>query len=200
MRRAYLRSFVLFWNLLLRLNYSSVYLLVPLKHTLTDLTISTNPRIDNDAVPALMLLSKLAFLSILDTNITMTGLRQMANIVISEKRVVDIEIPLECEAYIDRTISYRSVGYFIHTDRLLEMDKKYAVDLPPPLASSPTACATMAVAALKRNLREHAQHNSAISAVGTRKEMADRLEMILIDRKKDLVVRDLLGPQDESDE
>lgn len=78
-----------------------IYLLVSLKRTLTHLSIATNPDIDDDAVPALLLLSKLSMLSILDTSIGMVGLRRLAYTIDSEQRVIDIEITEVCETYVD---------------------------------------------------------------------------------------------------
>lgn len=81
----------------------SIFLLTPLKYTLTELSVATNPYIDDDAIPAITLLAKLTFLSILDTSIEMPGLRRLANTIDKEQRVVDIEIPETCETYIDST-------------------------------------------------------------------------------------------------
>lgn len=75
--------------------------MVPLKRTLTQLSIATNPEIDDDAIPAVLLLSKLSFISILDTNIDMPGIRRLAKTIYDEDRIVDIEIPSACERYID---------------------------------------------------------------------------------------------------
>jgi hypothetical protein len=82
-----------------RLN--SVFLLLPLKRSLTQLCIAINPQITDDAVPALLLLYKLTFLSILDTSINMPGLRRLARTIYDEDRVIDIEIPIVCEQYVD---------------------------------------------------------------------------------------------------
>ncbi|KIJ94986.1 hypothetical protein K443DRAFT_109529, partial [Laccaria amethystina LaAM-08-1] len=60
----------------------AVYLLIPLKRTLTQLTLATNPDIDN-------------------TSIDMNGLRTLAKRVDEEGWVVDIEVPWGCEVYID---------------------------------------------------------------------------------------------------
>lgn len=80
-----------------------MFLLVPLKRSLTQLSLAINPYIDDDAVPALLLLSNLTFLSILDTSIEMPGLRRLANTISAEERGIAIEIPSVCEHYIDST-------------------------------------------------------------------------------------------------
>jgi hypothetical protein len=78
-----------------------VFLLTALKRSLIQLSIATNPDIDNHAVPALLLLSKLSFLSIFDTSIEMEGLRRLSKTIYDEGRVIEIEIPTPCEQYVD---------------------------------------------------------------------------------------------------
>jgi hypothetical protein len=80
---------------------NSVFLLIALKRSLTQLCIALNPLITDDAVPAFLLLHKLTFLSILDTAINMPGLRRLARTIHDEDRVIDIEIPTVCELYVD---------------------------------------------------------------------------------------------------
>ena len=70
----------------------SVYLLIPLKCSLTQLTLATNPGIDSTSVPAICFLSKLCYLSIADTSIDMNGLKTLAKRVDEEGWVVDIEV------------------------------------------------------------------------------------------------------------
>lgn len=77
--------------------------MVSLKRTLTQLSLAKNPNIDNEAVPAILLLSKLSFLSIFDTSIEMIGLRRLAETIFEDNRAMDVEIPFICEAYIDST-------------------------------------------------------------------------------------------------
>ncbi len=81
-------------------HFISIFLLVPLKSTLTRLSLSTNPDIDNDAVPALLLLHRLSVLSLLDTAIDMEGFRRIAEVVHRDHRVVRIKFPFTCEYYI----------------------------------------------------------------------------------------------------
>ena len=77
--------------------------MVSLKRTLTQLSLAKNPNIDNEAVPAILLLLKLSFLSIFDTSIEMIGLRRLAETIFEDNRAMDVEIPFICEAYIDST-------------------------------------------------------------------------------------------------
>ena len=92
-------------SLKIYLTFNSVFLLVPLKLSLTRLSLAANPNIDNDAVPALLLFSKLVFLSILDTSIDIHGLRRVAQDIRNHGRVMDIEIPRVCEEYIDSKLT-----------------------------------------------------------------------------------------------
>lgn len=73
---------------------------MPLKRSLTRLCLSANPDIDNDCVPAIILLSKLQFLSLFGTSVDMVGLRRLAEVINKDARNIDIEIPLSCEVYV----------------------------------------------------------------------------------------------------
>ncbi|KAJ7266568.1 hypothetical protein C8J57DRAFT_1068466 [Mycena rebaudengoi] len=152
----------------------AVYLLLPLKRSLCQLSIATNPHIDDDAVPALLLLSKLSFLTILDTSIHMPGVRRLAQTIFDDRRVIDIEIPSECERYIDNIAT------------------QYLVDPAPPLIATAAVVPELSAAALKRNLAAHAAHNPAVLAVGSKPELVERLTRILETRKMDLLVRAML--------
>ncbi|TEB31514.1 hypothetical protein FA13DRAFT_1687767 [Coprinellus micaceus] len=155
----------------------AVYLLVPLKRTLKRLSLSVNPDVTSESVPAMLLLENLEFLSILDTGVDMVGLRLIAKTIYEESRTIDIEIPYACETYIDS----------LHT--------MYLVDIQPPLVSDPAACASLPSAILKQNLVAHAERNPAIMTSGSKGELLARLQDILTNREMDLVVAQmLLGP------
>ncbi|KIY68015.1 hypothetical protein CYLTODRAFT_352175 [Cylindrobasidium torrendii FP15055 ss-10] len=161
----------------------AVYSLTSLKRTLTHLNLATNPHIDNDAIPALLILKKLSFFSILDTGVDVVGLRRLARVIHDEERIVDVEIPDEGERYLN----------CIHS--------KYLVKIQPPLISRPGMCAQASAAALKRNLQAHAEVNPVILAAGTKAEMRDRLEGILKTREADLVLYEMvLGSVKEEEE
>lgn len=148
----------------------AVYIITSLKRTLTHLSVATNPDIDNDAIPALLLLSRLSFLSIQDTSIDMPGLRRLAEVINHERRIIDIEIPGACEHYIDN------------------LHEKYLLDIQPPLIHRASLCSQLSAAALKRNLLAHAMCNPTILAAGTKAEMKERLEGILKVREMDILV------------
>src|ERR1700722_14460475 len=80
-----------------------IFLLTSLKHTLIQLSVAFNPLIDNEAIPALLALLNLSFLSILDTSVDMLGLRRLVRTIHEEDRMIDIQIPTICEDYIDST-------------------------------------------------------------------------------------------------
>ncbi|KAF7965926.1 hypothetical protein HWV62_14438 [Athelia sp. TMB] len=152
----------------------AMFLLVPLKRSLLDLTVAGNPRIDDNAIPPIMSLNRISYLSIVDTAIGMEGLRMLARTIHSEDRAIEIAIPVLCEFYIDN------------------MDSKYMIEPKAPLIVDPTACAALSVAALKRNLSGHAAFNPDIVSSGTKLELVERLKKILETRQIDMVIRDML--------
>ncbi|KAJ6489068.1 hypothetical protein C8R45DRAFT_901995 [Mycena sanguinolenta] len=158
----------------------AVFNLVALKRSLTQLSLATNPHIDDDAIPAIIVLSKLSFLTILDTAIDMPGIRRLAQTIFDEQRVIDIEVPSAAERYIDNLAS------------------QYLLSIQPPLIANPDIVPELSAAALKRNLAAHAARNSSIVAAGTKQEMAARLTGLLTMRKADLLVREMLCSGDEA--
>ena len=66
--------------------------------------IAYNEGIDDDAVPALLILGKLQYLSLLDTNITMSGVRRLASALDNTGRFAEVEIPSDCEEYLNSTL------------------------------------------------------------------------------------------------
>ncbi|TRM68547.1 hypothetical protein BD626DRAFT_118050 [Schizophyllum amplum] len=162
----------------------AIYLLVPLKRSLTCLSVAANPDITDDAVPPLILLSKLTYLSICDTNIEMPGLRRFAQVIMDEDRMMEISMPHHCADYVD------------------SMHLKYFLYPTPPLIVNPALCPQLSAAALKRNLAAHAAVNPKIIAAGTKAEMQERLTGILKTRELDVLVKQLLtdGSDDGSDE
>ncbi|KAH7903437.1 hypothetical protein BJ138DRAFT_1131374 [Hygrophoropsis aurantiaca] len=157
----------------------AIFLLASLKNTLTFLDLALNPNIDNDAIPVIMLFSKLSYLSLFGTSIDMSGLRRLAALIHEEHRILDIEIPSECEEYLD-DLHYRCL-----------------LDIEAPLTTEPSAVPLLSDIALMRNLAAHAAVNHSISASGTRTEMTEKLTNILTTRKADLIVRAMFYGDDE---
>ncbi|KIK68771.1 hypothetical protein GYMLUDRAFT_215616 [Collybiopsis luxurians FD-317 M1] len=162
-----------------------VFHLTALRLTLTHLHLSHNPRITDDAVPALGLCinSRLRYLGLVGTSVAMPGLRRMAKLIQREQRIVDVEIPEECERYIDSIPNL----YLLHPQ--------------PPLITSPALCSKLSAAALQRNLEAHAEvtnkscfatgmktNPQKIFTGGTKEEMCERLKELLVRREVDLVV------------
>ena len=104
----------------------------------------------------------------------MQGLRLLAQTIEAESRIIDIEIPSECETYIDC------------------LDTLYLVDVKPPLIADWRLCARLSGAALKRNLMAHANVNSDVSTGGSKMEMKERLEKLLKVREDDMRVRGMI--------
>ena len=168
-----------------------MFLLVPLKRSLLDLTVAGNPRIDDNAIHPIMSLNRISYLSIVGTAIGMEGLRILARTIHSEDRAIEIAIPVLCEFYIDSECK----SLFACTSRILiasDMDSKYMIEPKAPLIVEPTACAALSVAALKRNLSGHAAFNPDIVSSGTKLELVERLKKILETRQIDMVIRDML--------
>jgi hypothetical protein len=162
---------------------------------LTQLSLAKNPNIDNEAVPAILLLSNLSFLSIFDTSIEMIGLRRLAKTIFEDNRTVNVEIPFVCEAYIDSTC----FGWYLYISRAnfrIDIHSQYLAFPLPPLITDPQASAQLSLAALTRNLEAHAACNPSILAAGTRPEMVQRLSEILKIRKLDMLVKDMLSGYD----
>lgn len=82
--------------------HGSVYHLVALRRTLSELDLSLNAAIDDDVAPALLGLHKLTFVSLFDTGVRMPGLRRLA---VSDV-MLSIEAPRECEEYLEGTSRY----------------------------------------------------------------------------------------------
>ncbi|KAK7055930.1 hypothetical protein R3P38DRAFT_2682467 [Favolaschia claudopus] len=157
----------------------AVFNLLALKRSLLQLSIAINPHIDDDAIPAIIMLAKLSFLTILDTAIDMPGIRRLAQTIYDESRIIDIEVPSACEHYVKN------------------LESHYLVDPKPPLIDNPDIVPELSAAALKRNLAAHAVQNSSIVAAGTKPELALRLKTLLQTRKADLLVREMLADGDE---
>ena len=72
-----------------------------LKHKLRHLDLSGNLTINDDAIPALVLLENLQYLSLLGTGVLMPGLRKLAVALKGGERFVDAKIPSMCKDYIN---------------------------------------------------------------------------------------------------
>jgi hypothetical protein len=156
--------------------------------------------VDNDAVPALLVLVNLSFLSILATGITMSGLRRLALAIHQDSRAIDVQIPVACEQYIDSVSSSLPNPLsllFLHFG-FVDMHRYYKVDLQPPLVFDPSVVDDLSMSALKRNLTAHAACNDAIGTSGTKRELAERLKRALSARQIDMLVRGMMCSASET--
>lgn len=62
----------------------------------------------------------------------------------------------------------------------------------PPLITDPTVCADLSAVALRRNLAAHAEYDERIVVGGTKEEMMERLERLLVMREEDMRVREMV--------
>ncbi|TCD67810.1 hypothetical protein EIP91_011938 [Steccherinum ochraceum] len=163
----------------------AIYLLVPLKRTLAELDVAFNPAITDDCIPALLILRKLRFLTLLGTEVGMPGLRKFCAVARSRKQSLELEVPRECEIYVER------------------MGRQYILQPEAPLITDPAAVPTLSIKALKANLSAHAEHNVNILSEGSKPELAERLTKLLEQREQDLAVREVTwrgGEEDETQE
>ncbi|KAJ7058613.1 hypothetical protein C8F01DRAFT_1255760 [Mycena amicta] len=75
------------WLMTLLLNNTGISNEGPVHYLLS---IATTPHIDDEAVSALIMLSKLSFLTILDS-INMPGLRRLSKVINDERRIIRIQ-------------------------------------------------------------------------------------------------------------
>lgn len=83
----------------------SLFYLTPLRRTLTDLDIANNPKINDDAIPAVLVLYKLQYLCFPGTGITMDGVRRLARTLKEQDHDMEVEVPRHCVDYIHSTFS-----------------------------------------------------------------------------------------------
>lgn len=72
------------------------------------------------------------------------------------------------------------------------MRHKYMINPQAPYIVEPSACSSLSVAALKRNLTLHATFNAEIITTGSKPELVARLKGILETRKLDILVREMI--------
>ncbi|TFY69129.1 hypothetical protein EVG20_g3281 [Dentipellis fragilis] len=161
----------------------AIYHIIALCSTLTELLISGNPEIDDDAVPAIILLRGLVRLSLAGTGVTMKGLRRLVLTLCEDDpdRTLDLDIPTECEQY------------------LHELEDQCLLYPRPPFITDPAICEHLTVAALKRNLAEHAARNPEIDVNGSKAQLTLRLRELLQLRKADLLVRETVWKSGEEE-
>ena len=129
----------------------------------------------------------------------MPGLRRLCAAIAQRPYAVELEVPRQCEIYIDSKIGIILYGAHALT-RDVEMGSKYVLHPEAPLISDPNAVSNLTSTALKHNLVAHSQYNPSISVDGTQGEMAERLRTLLETRRADMLVRQVLWKEDKDED
>lgn len=172
--------------------------LVSLRRSLTELYIGANPRVDDDVVTPLLMLSKLSRLSLVDTGVSLQGLRRFAISVDGARRSYPrIHISPEWINYLRSKCRDRSqTGCFFFSERVfLEnagLEKNYQLEVRPPLIDDPSQCRRLSLAALKINLSLQAKCEAVSLETATGAELVSRLETFLLVRRADILLRELV--------
>lgn len=144
-------------------------------------------------------MTKLRFLSLIDTGIGMPGIRRLALHVREAHRRIDMIMPNKCEEYLHSTFSFLPPGLLANWFAS-GLSSQYVIQPEPPLVVDPEACTSLSAASLRRNLAAHAAQNSAIVTGGTKAEMAERLTALLQRREADCAVRAMLWGEDDQND
>ncbi|KAF8521603.1 hypothetical protein BU17DRAFT_87837 [Hysterangium stoloniferum] len=165
-----------------RLVFFRIGHLTSLKHQLTELHTENNPRVTDDCIPSLCLFPLLLLLRIFGTGIQMPGLRKLASSIRSASREVDIDIPKDCETYLN------------------SLHAQYHLHPVAPMITDPLACPHLSLNALKANLAGHAVFNPSIYLSGSKVELIHRLRDILERRQNDRIVKEVVWGHDSSED
>ncbi|EKM57872.1 uncharacterized protein PHACADRAFT_206742 [Phanerochaete carnosa HHB-10118-sp] len=153
----------------------AVFLLLPLKRCLQELDIAYNPDINDDVIVAFDMLSRLSYLKLLGTSITIAGVRRLTTYLRRRGYAMALEVPASCEDY------------------LRQLHLKYISHPGPPLITDPKAAQNLTPTALSRNLAAHAAVNPDIPTKGSKAFLANQLGELLENRRADLYARELIG-------
>ena len=171
-----------------------IFLLIPLKRTLVHFSIGKNPAINDDAIPALIMLKNLKLLILQGTQVDMGGLRRLASSIHSENRKLRIEIPLHCQHYLGRkllVLSRRLIKLLTEHHMVTDIHHHYLLHPVPPLLNKYDRedIWNLQLVELRRNLAAHSAVNRAILTTGNKTEMRLRLSDVLMKRERDLMVK-----------
>ncbi|KAF5359395.1 hypothetical protein D9756_002912 [Leucocoprinus leucothites] len=155
------------------LSNAAIFVLIPLRNTLIRFSISGNPAINNDVIPALMMFLNLKLLVLRGTHIEIEGLRRFAENIHSENRRLKVEIPLHCRYYLDHMRHY----YLLHP--------------APPLLSAydREEIWGLQLVDLRKNLAAHGAVNREVLTTGNKADLRERLGELLLRRKGDMMVK-----------
>jgi hypothetical protein len=173
--------------------------LVSLRRSLTKLYIGANPRVNDHVVTPLLMLSKLSRLSLVDTGVSLQGLRRFAVSVDGAGQAYPrVHVSPEWVNYLggeyrDRTrigcLSFFLKACFVESAGL---EKHYQLEVRPPLIDDPSQCRRLSLAALKVNLSLQARCDTASLETATKAELATRLGGFLLVRRADMLLREFV--------
>ena len=202
--------FFFFRNYPVRFNPSPTRIchLVSLRWSLTELYIGANPRVNDDVVTPLLMLSKLSRLSLVDTGISLQGLRRFAvSVDGTEQAYPRVHVSPEWINYLDSKYrDHPNLGFFLKACFLENpgLERNYRLEVQPPLIDDPSQCRRLSLTAIKINLSLHAKCDAVSLETATRAELTTWLEDFLSTRRADILLREFVfgagGDMDIDDE
>ena len=176
---------------------------------MTELYIGANPRVNDDVVTPLLMLSKLSRLSLVDTGVSIQGLRRFAVSVDGAGQAYPrVHVSPEWLNYLSSKHHAR-IGLFFsffstRVSGNADLEKYYQLRVRPPLIDDPSQSKRLSLGALKINLSLQAKCDAASVETATRTELATRLENFLLIRRADILLREFVfgadGDMDFDDE
>jgi hypothetical protein len=165
---------------------------------LIELYIGANPRVDDDVITPLLMLSKLSRLSVVDTGVSIQGLRRFAVSVDGAGRACPrIHVSPEWINYLrSKHRDLNQIERFFCSERMFSiytgLEETYQSEVRSPLIEDPLQCRRLSFTALKINLSLHAKYDAALLETATRAELASRLEHFLLVRRADKLLREFV--------
>ena len=172
--------------------------LVSLRRSLIELYIGANPRVDDDVITPLLMLSKLSRLSVVDTGVSIQGLRRFAVSVDGAGQAHPrIHVSREWIDYLrSKHRDPNRIGPFFCSDRVFSanagLEETYQSEVRPPLIEDPSQCRRLSLTALKINLSLHTKCDVALLETATKPELTSRLEEFLLIRCADFLLREFV--------
>lgn len=149
-------------------------------------------------ITPLLMLSKLSRLSVVDTGVSIQGLRRFAVSVDGVGRVYPrIHISPEWINYLrSKRRDPDQIGLFFCSEPAFPinvgLEETYQLEVQPPLIEDPSQCRWLSLTALKINLSLHAKWDAVLLGSATRAELASRLEDFLLIRRADILLREFV--------
>ena len=173
--------------------------MVGLQRSLTELYIGANHRVNDDVVVPLLVLSKLSRFSLVDTGVSLQGLRHFAVSVDGAGQTYPrVHVSPEWINYLSSEYHDRTqIGRFSLFLKacFLEnagLEDHYPLEVGPPLIDDPSQCRRLSLAALKINLSLQAKCDATSLEAATKGELATRLEDFLLARRADMLLREFV--------